>query len=353
MKFLHTADIHLGSKLDSKFPREVANVRKEELRSTFLRMVNYAVEQHVQAIILAGDVFDGDTPTLRDRDFFYGVVKSTPDIDFLYLKGNHDTAAYVQEELPNLKTFGTQWTKYRYGNVVVAGAELTEENAASVYSTLQLEEADLNIVVLHGQAGDSSGKDRVNLPRLRDKHIDYLALGHVHKPRFGRLDQRGQFAYSGCLEGRGFDEPGEHGFVLLQTNGIVTPTFVPFACRTVEECDVDISGVNDGYTAFLRVKQQVQFVPGNIYRINLVGELDADVDVSESDVARYLADMCFFADVKDKTGRRFDVAAYRDDMSLRGEFVRTVWAREDLDEEQKSRIAAIGLRALKGGDIDL
>ena len=42
MKLIHAADIHLGSKMDSRFPAEIAAKRKEELRNTFLRMADYA-----------------------------------------------------------------------------------------------------------------------------------------------------------------------------------------------------------------------------------------------------------------------------------------------------------------------
>lgn len=83
MKLIHTADIHLGAKMDSKFPQEVATKRKEELRNTFKRMVDYAHVNAVCTIILAGDVFDPDTPTMRDKEFFYSVIKNTPDVDFL------------------------------------------------------------------------------------------------------------------------------------------------------------------------------------------------------------------------------------------------------------------------------
>jgi len=42
MKIIHTADIHLGSKMDSRFNREISNERKIELRNTFKRLVEYA-----------------------------------------------------------------------------------------------------------------------------------------------------------------------------------------------------------------------------------------------------------------------------------------------------------------------
>lgn len=353
MKFIHTADIHLGSKMDSRFPRSISAKRKEELRTTFQRMVAYARANGVRAIILAGDVFDSDTPTIRDKDFFHGVVKTAPDVDFLYLKGNHDLAAHAEETLPNLKTFGEQWQYYDYGDITVAGAELSQNNAASVYSTLTLKEDRTNIVVLHGQIGDAAEKGGINLKRLRDKNIDYLALGHIHKRQNGKLDDRGDYAYCGCLEGRGFDEIGPHGFILLDAGERITRSFVPFAARTITEAAVDISGVQDAYMAAEKVKRQLDFNANDIYRVNLTGAIDSGVELSVSDVAAYLSNECYFADVKDRTSKTFDWESFEGDLSLKGEFVRTVLGDPDLSQEEKTRIATIGLKALSGGDIEL
>ena len=91
MKILHCADIHFGSKIESKFPKEKSDERKREVRAAFLRMVEYAKRNNIGAIILAGDIFDSDRPLKRDKEYFYSVVRNTPEIDFLYLCGNHDT----------------------------------------------------------------------------------------------------------------------------------------------------------------------------------------------------------------------------------------------------------------------
>lgn len=353
MKFIHTADIHLGSKMDSKFPKEVSDKRKKELRGTFKRMVDYAHTNNVRAIILAGDVFDSDTPTMRDKDFFYSVVRNTPDVDFLYLKGNHDIAAYAEETLPNLKTFTDQWQYYDYGEVVIAGVELSNENAASIYSTLSLSPDKLNIVALHGQIGDISGKDKINLKRLREKNIDYLALGHVHKLQSGKLDDQCDYVYCGCLEGRGFDEIGKHGFYLLETGKEISHEFIPFAERTINEVYADISGISDTYSAYIMVKDRVKFNKQDIYRVNLTGELDSDIEILTEDVRQYLSQDCFFVDVKDMTTKKFNWESFEGDLSLKGEFVRTVFGRDDLSEEDKKRIATIGLKVLRGDNIEL
>ena len=69
MKIIHTADIHLGSKMDSRYPRELVQKRKEELKNTFLRMVEYAQKNEVKVILLCGDLFDSDTPLKKEKDF--------------------------------------------------------------------------------------------------------------------------------------------------------------------------------------------------------------------------------------------------------------------------------------------
>ena len=353
MKIIHAADVHLGAKMDSKFPKELAIKRREELRNTFRRMVDYANANGVKVIILAGDVFDSDSPFNKDKEFFHSVVRNNGGIDFLYLRGNHDIEAdYSDEDIPNLKRFTDSWTAYTYGSIDIWGIEITAENATSMYSTLSLEKGKTNIVMLHGQVGDTSGKDRINLKKLRDKNIDYLALGHIHKPQSGKLDDRAEYAYSGTLEGRGFDETGEHGFILLDVGEKIERTFIPFSDRQIIEQDVDVSDVKEAYSASLKVQSCVKFDKRNIYRINLVGETELSIDDLSSDVATYLSGKCLYIDVKDKTVKKLDIKAYENDASLKGEFVRLVYSSADYTEDEKKRIISIGLKALNGGEIE-
>ena len=353
MKLIHTADLHLGSKMDTRFDKATADERKRELRNTFRRMVAYAAESGVSAILLCGDIFDSDRPYKKDKDFFFSVVQDTPGIDFLYLRGNHDTEGAMPEEIPsNLKLFSDTWTYYAYGDVTVAGVEIGDKNRASYEAALSLEKDKLNIAMLHGQVGD--GPADIRLKRLRDKNIDYLALGHVHKYMEGRLDERGDYVYCGCPEGRGFDEPGERGFVLLTAEkGKVAHTFVPFAARTIHEERVDVSGCRNAYQAYTAVRRGISFRKDDIYRILLTGEVDFDVDGLAADVEKQLEGSCCFCSVKDKTERTIDIAKFRGDLSVRGEFVRTVLAQADMREEEKMTAIRCGLRALENKEIEL
>ncbi len=345
MKIIHSADVHLGAKIDS-FPKDISEKRKTEVRNTFLRMVDFAKSNGISVILLSGDVFDREKPYKKDTDFFYDVVASNPAIDFLYLRGNHDSEG-EKRTLSNLKIFSTDWTYYEYGDTVLAGIELCKENALSYYSTLRLDGKKKNIVMLHGQIGEE-----INLVKLRDKNIDYLALGHIHEFSQGRLDGRGMYAYSGCLEGRGFDETGEKGFVILDTERDLIPTFHPFSRRQITRYLLDVSNLQEGHAMAKLAKEKISFNKENIYRIELIGEVEAEIDGFVDDVHAYLEGACAYLSVKDCTKKKIDYAAYEHDLSLKGEFVRSVRACADYTEEEKTQIIAYGLKALAGREVD-
>ena len=346
MKIIHCADVHLGSRMN-KFPKEKSEERAREVRLSFERMISYAKSEGIDTILLAGDVFDSDRPFKKDKEFFYSAVRRNSEITFFYLRGNHDDSESYTEEIENLKTFGSDWTSYTLGwNVVLSGIEIDRSNALSMYSTLNLDPDNLNIVMLHGQAGESSGECKINLLRLKNKGIDYLALGHVHSQGKKPLDERGVSVYSGCLEGRGFDETGEKGFMVYDTD-TKEVNFVPFACRTIEEIDVDISGTADSYSASQKIKSEIKIDPKNLLRLNLVGEIDFADDSLAVEVEKFISDICYFVSVKDKTRLKIDYSAFKDSLSLKGEFVRLVTA-EELDDEDRQKILDIGMKALAG-----
>ncbi len=351
MKIIHTADIHLGSKINS-FPKEVSIARKEEVRNSFKRMVEFANQNGVEAILISGDLFDSVKPLVKDKEFFYSVVSNNPSIDFLHLKGNHDLEGDAKQ-LPNLKTFTSEWGSYRYGNVCISGVELVKENATSIYSTLKLSESDLNIVMLHGEAGDISGVQKVNVSRLRGKNVNYLALGHYHSNLFEKLDDNGVYAYSGCLEGRGYDETGDKGFVLIDITDKISYRFIPFSERKISLVTVDVTNLKDAYSIYLNTKLVANFDKNGIYRVELIGELSATLDGVEKDVKKYLSNEALYVDVKDLTRKKIDVSLYAGDASLKGEFVRSVYSAENLSDEEKSKILAYGLKALSGVEVDL
>ena len=323
------------------------------MRRTFERMVDFAKGNGVALVIIAGDMFDTERVTSRTADFVFNTIKNTPEVDFLYLKGNHDDKTTIPP-IENLKCFSDKWTSYRYENLTVSGIELTAENYETLYDDLTLLNGDINIVVMHGQTSTATGAEEVCLNKLKNKNIRYLALGHIHSYRKEKLDLDGEWCYSGCLEGRGFDECGEKGFVLIETDGNKLETqFVPFSARTLFEVQVDITGLVSVNDIVATAKECSKGIDSkNLVKYVLCGSYTLETQKDIPYITEALQDDFYFVKVKDESKLKLDEADYSMDVSLKGEFVRAVMA-SDLDEEEKSQIILSGLQALMGEEITL
>ena len=84
----------------------------------------------------------------------------------------------------------------------------------------------------------------------------------------------------------------------------------------------------------------------------LMGEIPPEADLSVSYLQNQLAGSFFFAKVKDATRLAVDPERYRNDVSLKGEFVRQVLASE-LSEHEKAAIIRAGVLALAGEEISI
>lgn len=361
MKIIHCADLHLDSRMDTHLSKESAAERKAELLRTFSRMTEYAACSDVSAIIIAGDLFDKKSVSAAAKNTVYSAVKNNPDIIFFYLCGNHDTGApFIKDDEipPNLKLFDNGWTSYEIGSrILVTGTELGKTSPADIYGRLSLDKNKINIVTLHGmenEYGKKSDAEIIGFSELRNKNIDYLALGHIHSYKSGRLDARGIYCYSGCLEGRGFDECGKKGFVMLdidEDNGTVSSEFIPFAYREFCDVRVDVSGCSDSAGIIAAVQAELSEIDDkNIVLITLCGEVGVECEKDERLIKKQLEDRFYFVRVKDKTKLKVDYASFKNDFSLKGEFVRCVEAAE-LSEDDKAAVIRYGIQALMGEDI--
>ena len=357
MKIIHCADIHADSKMGTHFSKENAELRRNEIVDSFAKMVEFARENGVKAIIIAGDLFDtkeNQQKKIKQRIFY--IIEQNPGIDFLYLRGNHDEDVDFFEEklVPNLKRFSkSKWQKYSYENVDIYGREFSSSIPLAAYSELNPDSARVNIVVLHGQIAEYKPKNdapEISLPKLTNKNIDYIALGHIHDFKIEKLDNRCSWCYSGCLEGRGFDECGKKGFVLLDIeNNKVEAKFVPISKRIVHEIPVKLSGVLDFSDIMQKITDSLAGISSkDIVQVDLTGELSEETEIEPESYQSVFASDYFYLRVKDKTETKIDFTKYEKDVSLKGEFIRLVKNQQNLSEEQKIKIIMTGIKALAG-----
>ena len=357
MKFIHTADLHLDSKIEG-IPTDKSKVRREEIVRTFEKMVDFADKNGVRAIIIAGDMFDTNGITIKTKTRVNETIKNHPNIDFLYLQGNHDEVSFVSEnEIPsNLIMFNDEYKSVIYDEVVVTGIVLTALNQKVIYDNLVLDAEKTNIVAMHGQVVGYKSQEKaevISLPKLKDKNIDYLALGHIHSYSKEKLDNRGEYAYSGCIDGRGFDELGEKGFVLLDCeNGKINSEFIPFSSRILYEFEYDVKSFDTFYQLTEHIVNDLtsKIASTSLVKVIIKGQHKADYFVDKFSLAKRLNELFFFAKVYDKTELEINLLDYEFDKSVRGEFVRAVW-ESTLSDEEKNKIITCGLSALKGEEI--
>ena len=352
MKIIHTGDVHIGSALRS-LPPEKAEIRKREIFEGFVALTRYAKENGVSAVVIAGDLFDENGVAPHWKKETLACIAAANPVHFFYVSGNHDNALEFSEPLPeNLFTFSHEhgWYSYDLGeNVTLTGADFC--NFAQVFSTpLHLPQSKYNIVTLHGG-------ENIPLPYLIDQNVDYLALGHIHKPmpKAEKLDYRGVYRYCGCPEARGFDEVGARGFFLLEIRAgrLVNEKFLSLAKRAVVEVRVDITACQ----TYLDVENTVMNCAANVslsdmVKVVLCGSPRAEL---RKDTPLLLARLCekfFFATIEDRSRAYIDPRAFEKDLTERGEFIREV-GRYEMNEDFRAEVLEVGLKALGGEEIDL
>lgn len=369
MKIIHCADLHLDSKMNRYLDKETAKNRRYELVSTFSHMVEYAKDENVEAIIIAGDLFDTRTILASTKNAIINEITMAPQIDFYYLLGNHSGGAEFLESMEsipeNLKLFSDTWKYYEAKEntgIIIGGIELSSENKNDIYSSLFLDPRNFNIITLHGQLSDYQSKkdgEVISLSELKNKNIDYLALGHIHEYQEGSIPPRGMYCYPGCLEGRGFDECGEHGFVLLdidEENHEMSTEFVPIAKRRIFEVEVDITGLSTTPQIMERINEETTdagCAEKDLVKVVLTGSVDVDCEKDADYIAKQLNMNFYFAKVYDHSRIAVDYNDYAYDASLKGEFVRLIQGDPDMDDDTKAEIIRCGIQALNGEEIEV
>jgi DNA repair exonuclease SbcCD nuclease subunit len=277
------------------------------------------------------------------------LIASYPDLYFFYLAGNHDRSNSLRtlaDKPENLCLFEDGWRSYAFGEVTVTGSERPDP------STLDLDPNALNILLMHGQEGTGRGEDIIRFSRLKNKSIDYLALGHLHEYRTAQIDARCTACYSGCLEGRGFDECGQKGYVLLEVEGgKISHRFVPLARRSLHTVTCDITGYTSQLDLENRLLDATRGIPAaDLVKAVLVGKVAGDAQKDLVHLGGLLSERFYFAKLRDESRLLINPDDYKHDVSLKGEFVRRVMA-SSLSEVEKERVIACGFRALMGEEV--
>lgn len=344
MKIIHTGDIHLDSPLMGV---KDSNLRRHELLVALMNLSEYADNNGVAAIIVAGDLFDDSFTTSQTVESVAEIVR-TSKASWFVLRGNHGGSApydKLRELCHKICFFGDNWTSYNLDNVTICGREIGS-NDVEQWSRLSLDTSRYNIVVLHGDIDDIS-YGLIDKRALAASGANYVALGHRHavcEHKFGTV----RACYSGVLETRGFDELADTGFIEIDTEKDQI-RFVKQALRSIITKRIDVTNINSDIALQRAISDAVADVAYRNY-LNIVfcGAVDGDLHI-ETVAKQQLADKYFALRIKDETSTKVDLRAIMEEVSLRGEFVKL--AAEVKDEKLRDEIIKLGLAALCGGNL--
>ena len=372
MRLIHTADLHLDSSLKTNLDDYKRKERKGELTSNFARLSDTADNLNIKIILIAGDLFDTGSISKTVARAVLIEIEEHPTIDYYYLKGNHDKDSFVRfiEELGevpgNLHMFDDTWSSYVLAEgkkrVVLTGAEFKNGNSGMLVSSLNLDPYDINIVMLHGQENEYTGKDTsdvIPITKLKGMGIDYLALGHIHERREGVIDSRGKYVYPGCLEGRGFDECGNHGFVIAdidEEKGSVSTEYVDFAKRRLHHLVIDVSLLSSSEEIVKAAKQKIaesSIKPKDYIKLELVGYVDEECEIDTDYITACFSNEYYFVKTTDSTEIKIDYEKFVGDESLKGWFIKMVKESDEMDEDTKAKVVRMGINALTDGEVTI
>lgn len=240
-RFIHCADLHVDSPLEGlqKIDDRTAPWIQTASRRAFQRLVDMAIADRIDFVVIAGDIFDDDWKN-ADTGFFVRrqlARLSEAGIHVFAIAGNHDALSEVSRSFrwpERTSLFGTEPGSRRVPglDVVIHGRSFGARHEAAdfVESYPSASPGVFNIGLLHTSLGGATGHAKYapcSPAQLAARGYDYWALGHVHVPQVVRTAPH--VVYSGNIQGRGVDETGPRGCYVVTVDAARRPEthFVP------------------------------------------------------------------------------------------------------------------------------
>lgn len=257
-RFIHTADIHLDSPLISlaKKEPEAASLVATATRQSFENTINMCIQLQVDALLIAGDLYDGNKGSMKTAVFFADQMRHLEQagIQVYMIRGNHDAQSVITKHLDlpkNVHVFSTKGEQvvFKQSEVVIHGVSFAQPHAPDsllrYYSTPVA--GAINIGLLHTSLAGSSQHcvyAPCSLQELIEQGYDYWALGHIHK-REVYSTSTCTVVMPGIPQGRHINEPGARSITYVQIDDErhvhieeLHPRLVRF-----ERVSMDISGL--------------------------------------------------------------------------------------------------------------
>ncbi|MFD7263123.1 exonuclease SbcCD subunit D [Streptomyces sp. NPDC059874] len=359
MRLLLFSDLHLDTSFRWAGP-ELARARRLALRGTLERIRDLAEAEDVDAVLCGGDLYEHDRFAADTGAFLRSVFGQLHPRPVFLAPGNHDwygpRSLYRQVDWPdNVHVFSEARPapiELAAGLTLWGAAHRAPANTDGFLDGFRVDRGGVNLALFHGseqselpyQGAGKAPHAPFRAAQIREAGLDHALLGHFHQPKDAETH-----TYPGNPDPLEFGETGERGAVVVtvRSDGAVERVRHRVARTEVHDVTVALGGVVHTGQVRDRVREAVADL-GGMVRVTLAGEVAPEIDVRPEGleaVAGHLdALVVRLGDVR----AGYDLDALAEESTVRGQFVRSVRAAADLDEDERRRILITGLRAFDG-----
>ncbi|MGG0757239.1 metallophosphoesterase family protein [Brevibacillus laterosporus] len=318
IRFIHTADVHLDAPLTNL--SSIYEIRQEDFRRTMRRIRDVALENQVDFWLIAGDLLEYHGGTRATALFLRELFNSMAPTPIFISPGNHDPwqegSFYQTMEWPaHVHIFTDEWGVYEYPekSCVLYGWGFPQAHVTTSpleFFPGKLPDYRYHLMVIHGSVitgeyTEHSVYAPMTIGGLADTGVNYVALGHIHKPmQFLHPQTQQVFAvYPGSPEGLSIKESGERYVVLgtISNNGEITVEPISVQSRISRKMTISLKGLETIDTIVDRVEQELsQINREDLLYVTFAGErashLHVPIEIIKSRCKEY-----FFIQFSDQT----------------------------------------------------
>ena len=315
MRFIHTADHHLNVSLShASFKNAKAHdTRLYELKDTFFKILRHADEKNVDALLIAGDLFDNASIKIHELESIFERLNAL-ECEVFLLIGNHDVFLHEPPyqsllDAKNIHVFSKDYPSHDFGETTIHGINTKDFSPEHLKRLNEsLDTSRQNILMLHGDILNKQDDHHLTtLKMLEATDFDYIALGHIHKPAF----LRDHIAYCGNPEPLDFSESDERGYIEgTLSNKHLSTAFRPvqkrrFLTHTIKVTEEETI---DDIREKMRTCAEEDSRERDFHRIVLKGTRGEHVDIDTDKLTQYLIEDFHYVEIRDETEVAFDYA---------------------------------------------
>ncbi|MED4584172.1 DNA repair exonuclease [Brevibacillus choshinensis] len=354
LSFIHTADVHLDAPLHTL--SELYELRQDDFRKTMRAIRDLVLDRQVDFWLIAGDLLEYHGGRRSTALFLRDLFASVAPIPVCIAPGNHDPwrpDSFYQtlEWSGNVHWFTPEWGAYEFPekSCVVYGWGFPQ---AHVYESPltsfpgKLGGYQRHVMVLHGSLLGKETEEHhpyapINLQGLADTGMDYVALGHIHKPgQFLHPVRKTPFAaYPGSPEGLNTKEEGARCVLYgeIDESGKVALEAVPVGQRQIRKREISLDGAETMELLVEHLEQNLASEQStDMLYITLTGERAAHF-IPSTAVLQQRFSRFFLFQVTDQTWPDVDADKLIADGGIWGKWLAKLAQREDQAASEAER----------------